>query len=155
MVNGHCLGTRWTRVINWKLKTMLTELNQQILKFKTSTVYIELKFWNITLSKPKVPTTSIRSFRLQKNIKFLKHPFFYSAQQKHPFFLYFWKWEENCTIIDIILCAIKINIQKQEGLSNLEKSVFDFSLLYPKKSGLKKEIKSVRPHWIFGLRSQD
>ena len=65
---------------------MLTELNQQILKFKTSTVYIELKFWNITLSKPKVPTTSIRSFRLQKNIKFLKHPFFYPAQQKHSFF---------------------------------------------------------------------
>ena len=33
-------------------------------------------------------------------------------------------------------------IQKQEGLSNFEKLVFDFSVLYPKKSGLK-EIKSV------------
>ena len=34
-----------------------------------------------------------------------------------------------------------INIQKQEGLYNLEKSVFDFSLLYPKKSGLSKKLK--------------
>ena len=38
---------------------------------------------------------------------------------------------------------IAINIQKQEGLSNFEKPVFDFSVLYPKKSGLSKEIKSV------------
>ena len=36
-----------------------------------------------------------------------------------------------------------INIQKQEGLYNLEKSVFDFSLLYPKKEWIKQEIKSV------------
>ena len=68
---------------------MLTELNHQILDFKTSTVHIELKFWNLRLAKLKVPTTSIRSFLLQKNINFFKHPFFYSAQQKHPFFLYF------------------------------------------------------------------
>ena len=45
---------------------MLTELNHQILDFKTSTVHIELKFWNLRLAKPKVPTTSIRSFLLQK-----------------------------------------------------------------------------------------
>ena len=39
-------------------------------------------------------------------------------------------------------CApFKNNIQKREGLSNLEKPVFDFSVLYPKKSGLSKKLK--------------
>ena len=31
----------------------------------------------------------------------------------------------------------KINIQKLEELSNFKKPVFDFSLLYPKKNGLR------------------
>ena len=35
----------------------------------------------------------------------------------------------------------KINIQKREELSNFEKPVFDFSVLYPKKSGLSKKLK--------------
>ena len=40
------------------------------------------------------------------------------------------------------LCAsIKINIQKCEGLSNFEKPVFYFSVLFPKKSGLIKKLK--------------
>jgi len=34
-----------------------------------------------------------------------------------------------------------INIQKREELSNFEKPVFKFSLLYPKKSGLSKKLK--------------
>jgi len=39
-------------------------------------------------------------------------------------------------------CApFKINIQKREGLSNFEKPVSDFSVLYPKKSGLRKKLK--------------
>ena len=39
-------------------------------------------------------------------------------------------------------CApFKISIQKREGLSNFEKPVFDFSVLYPKKSGLSKKLK--------------
>ena len=39
-------------------------------------------------------------------------------------------------------CALfKIKIQKREGLSNFEKPVFDFSVLYPKKSGLSKKLK--------------
>jgi len=36
-----------------------------------------------------------------------------------------------------ILRAISDYIQKREGLSNLKKPFFDFSLLYPKKSGLR------------------
>jgi len=35
----------------------------------------------------------------------------------------------------------KIIIQKREGLSNFEKPEFDFSVLYPKKSGLSKKLK--------------
>ena len=34
-----------------------------------------------------------------------------------------------------------INTQIREGLSNFEKPVFDFSVLYPKKSGLRKKLK--------------
>ena len=42
-----------------------------------------------------------------------------------------------------------IDIQKREGLSNFEKPVFDFSVLYPKKSGLsKKLIVSTLEIWI-------
>ena len=37
-------------------------------------------------------------------------------------------------------CApFKINIQKRDGLSHFEKPVFDFSVLYPTKSGLSKK----------------
>ena len=32
-------------------------------------------------------------------------------------------------------------MQKREGHSNFEKPVFDFSVLYPKKSGLSKKLK--------------
>ena len=39
-----------------------------------------------------------------------------------------------------ILLAI-YTIQKWEELSNLEKPVFDFSLLYPRKSGLRRKSK--------------
>ena len=35
----------------------------------------------------------------------------------------------------------RINIQKREGHFNFEKPVFDFSVLYPKKSGLNKKFK--------------
>ena len=35
----------------------------------------------------------------------------------------------------------KINIQKREGLSNFKKPVFDFSLLYPRKNGLRRKSK--------------
>ena len=35
----------------------------------------------------------------------------------------------------------KITIQNREGLSNFEKLVFDFSVQYPKKSGLSKKLK--------------
>ena len=35
----------------------------------------------------------------------------------------------------------KIYIQKREGLSNFEKPVFDFSLLYPRTNGLRKKSK--------------
>ena len=39
-------------------------------------------------------------------------------------------------------CApFKINLQNREGLSNFEKLVFEFSVLYPKKSGLSKKLK--------------
>ena len=39
-------------------------------------------------------------------------------------------------------CApFKINIQKREGLSSFENPVFDFSVLYPKKSGSSKKLK--------------
>ena len=38
-------------------------------------------------------------------------------------------------------CApFKIHVQKRVGLSNFEKPVFDFSVLYPKKSGLSKKL---------------
>ena len=37
--------------------------------------------------------------------------------------------------------AFKINIQKLEELSNLEKPVFDFSLLYPRKNDLRRKSK--------------
>ena len=40
------------------------------------------------------------------------------------------------------LCApFRINIHKREGLSNFEKTVSDFSVLYIKKSGLSKKLK--------------
>ena len=39
------------------------------------------------------------------------------------------------------LASFKINIQKREGLSNFKKPVCDFSVLYPKKSGLSKKLK--------------
>ena len=40
-----------------------------------------------------------------------------------------------------ILRAILDYIQKWEELSNLEKPVFDVSLLYPRKNGLKRKLK--------------
>ena len=44
--------------------------------------------------------------------------------------------------INLKFCAsFNINIQKREGLSNLKKPVFDFSLLYPKKNGLRRKLK--------------
>ena len=37
-------------------------------------------------------------------------------------------------------CApFKINIQKREELSNLEKPLFDFSLPYPRKNGFRRK----------------
>ena len=47
-------------------------------------------------------------------------------------------------------CApFKINIQKGEALSSFEKPVFDFSVLYPKKSELSKKLKvSTFDIWI-------
>ena len=36
---------------------------------------------------------------------------------------------------------IKINIQKRGGLSNFKKPVFDFSLLYLRKNGLRRKSK--------------
>ena len=45
--------------------------------------------------------------------------------------------------INLKFCApFKINIQKREELSNLEKPVFDFSQLYPRKNGLRRKSKS-------------
>ena len=45
-------------------------------------------------------------------------------------------------LINLKFCApIKINIQKREGLSNFKKPVFDFSLLYPRKNGLRRKSK--------------
>ena len=42
--------------------------------------------------------------------------------------------------IKLKFCAqFKINIQKREGLSNSKKPVFDFSLLYSRKSGLRRK----------------
>ena len=35
----------------------------------------------------------------------------------------------------------KINIQKREKFSNFKKPVFDFSLLYPRKNGLRRKSK--------------
>ena len=44
-------------------------------------------------------------------------------------------------LINLKFCApFKINM-KWEGLSNFEKPVFDFSLLNPKKSGLRRKSK--------------
>ena len=44
--------------------------------------------------------------------------------------------------INLKFCVpFKINIQKQEELSNLVKPVFDFSLLYPRKNGLSRKSK--------------
>ena len=44
--------------------------------------------------------------------------------------------------INLKFCApFKTNIKKQEGLSNLEKLVFDFSLLYPRKNSLRRKSK--------------
>ena len=44
--------------------------------------------------------------------------------------------------INLKFCApFKINIQKREGLSNFKKPVFDFSLLYPRKNGLRRKSK--------------
>ena len=40
-----------------------------------------------------------------------------------------------------MLRAISDYIEKQEELSNLEKPVFDFSLLYPRKNGLRRKSK--------------
>ena len=69
-------------------------------------------------------------------------------------------WAGNFTMLDIEIDAwsflflnfetnlilkfcspFKITIQKREGLSNFEKPVFNFSVLYPKKSGLSKKLK--------------
>ena len=44
----------------------------------------------------------------------------------------------------------KINIQKREGLSNFKKLVFDFSLLYPKKNGLRRKSKVCPLHTQIG-----
>ena len=44
--------------------------------------------------------------------------------------------------INLKFCApFKIILQKREELSNFKKPVFDFSLLYPRKSGLSKKLK--------------
>ena len=44
--------------------------------------------------------------------------------------------------IKLKFCApFKINIQKREGLSYFKKPVFDFSLLYPRKNGLRRKSK--------------
>ena len=44
--------------------------------------------------------------------------------------------------IALKFCApFKINIQKREGLSFLKNPVFDFSLLYPRKNGLRRKLK--------------
>ena len=44
--------------------------------------------------------------------------------------------------INLKFCApSKINIQKREGLSNLKKPVFNFSLLCPRKNGLGRKSK--------------
>ena len=45
--------------------------------------------------------------------------------------------------INLKFCApFKINIQKREGLSKLKKNpVFGFSLLYPRKNGLRRKSK--------------
>ena len=49
----------------------------------------------------------------------------------------------------LIWKPFKINIQKQEGRSYFEKPVFDFSVIYPKKSGLSKQLKvSTLGIWI-------
>ena len=41
--------------------------------------------------------------------------------------------------INLRFCAPFKIIQKREGLSNFKKSVFDFSLLYPRKNGLRRK----------------
>ena len=44
--------------------------------------------------------------------------------------------------INLKFCApFKIIIQKREGLSYAKKTVFDFSLLYPRKNGLRRKSK--------------
>ena len=47
-------------------------------------------------------------------------------------------------LINLKFCAqFNTNIQKREGLSNFKKQIFDFSLLYPRKNGLKRKSKSL------------
>ena len=42
--------------------------------------------------------------------------------------------------ITLKFCApFKVNIQKREGLSKFKKPVFDISLLYPRKNGLRRK----------------
>ena len=43
--------------------------------------------------------------------------------------------------INLKFCAISDYIQKWEELSNLEKPVFDISLLFPRKNGLRRKSK--------------
>ena len=56
-------------------------------------------------------------------------------------------WDCSCVLTLIVSCKvfkiqpIRVAHQKREGLSNFEKSVFDFSVLYLKKSGLSKKLK--------------
>ena len=45
-----------------------------------------------------------------------------------------------CEVLNF-LAPFNINTQKQEVLTNFGKPVFDFSVLYPKKSGLSKKLK--------------
>ena len=44
--------------------------------------------------------------------------------------------------INLKFCApFKINVQKREGLAYFKKQVFEFSLLYPRKNGLRRKSK--------------
>jgi len=45
-------------------------------------------------------------------------------------------------LINLKVCApFKINIKKREGLSYSKKPVFHFSVLYPRKNGLRRKSK--------------
>ena len=56
--------------------------------------------------------------------------------------------------VNLKFCAPFKILMKWEGLSNLVKPVFDFSLLYPRKNGLKEENQKC-VHWILRLRNRD